>query len=521
MGGQHGLDDTPTAPDSHRLDSQFRSLFEAAPDAILIVDRSGRIVLVNEQAEQLFGYHRLELHGRLIELLIPERYRQQHVTHRDDYVAAPRRRPMGSGLALSGLRKDGTEVPVEISLSPFDAAAGDQVIAVVRDVTERRDAELVLAERTARLEEQAQLIDLANSAILVVNYPHDEITFWNGGAEALYGWSREEAIGRCSYELLHTEFSQPLEEIQEILATDERWRGELRQTCKDGRQVIVASQWSVRRDAAGRPVAYLKLNTDVTARRRAEAELRQTAEELARSNSELMRLTDELARSNSELEQFTHVASHDLQEPLRMVSSYTQLLARRYSGRLDEDADEFIAYAVDGANRMQGLIEDLLAYARVGSRGRELEPVDLQAIVTQLLESMSATLADSGGRVQVGELPMVMADPTQIRQLFQNLIGNAVKYRRDEPLLVEVSAELQDGDWTFRVRDNGIGFESQYAEQVFSMFKRLHTRVEYEGTGIGLAICKKIVDRHGGNIWAESEPGQGSTFAFTIPGQRP
>ena len=225
----------------------------------------------------------------------------------------------------------------------------------------------------------------------------------------------------------------------------------------------------------------------------------------------------ELDRSNKELELFAYVASHDLQEPLRMVSSYTQLLARRYKGRLDANADEFIAYAVDGANRMQSLINDLLAYSRVGTRGKEFEPTDCTAVFDQTLANLKVTLEESDAAVACGPLPTVMADKMQIGQLFQNLIGNAIKYHGDEPPRVQVSAEQKGKEWVFSVRDNGIGIDPQYAERIFVIFQRLHTREEYPGTGIGLAICKKIVERHGGRIWMESQLGSGATFYFTIP----
>jgi PAS domain S-box-containing protein len=492
--------------DSRRLDAQFRSLFEAAPDAILIVDSTGRIILVNKQTEQLFGYHRLELHGQLIEMLLPERYVAGHGALRDGYITAPRTRPMGSGLSLSGRRRDGSEVPVEISLSPVIGAAGQQVIAIVRDVTERREAERVMAEQTAQLRERSQLLDLAADAILVRRASDGEILFWNRGAEALYGWTKEEAIGRVSHELIQTRFTVPLEDVESEIARNGSWRGELVQTCKDGRMVTVDSRWILELGSDNHTRAYLELNTDMTVRKQAELELQQ--------------LATELSRSNAELEQFTYIASHDLQEPLRMVASYTQLLARRYQGKLDEDADEFIHYAVDGAKRMQELIQDLLSYARVGNAGREFERVDCRKLVKELISDMSSTLEEAGANVSVGTLPDVSGDPVQLRQVFQNLTGNAIKYRGDQPPSIEISAEQGGTGWTFSVRDNGIGIAPEYTEQIFSMFKRLHGRDRYEGTGIGLAICKKIVERHGGRIWVESQPGEGSAFRFTLPDRR-
>ena len=225
---------------------------------------------------------------------------------------------------------------------------------------------------------------------------------------------------------------------------------------------------------------------------------------------------EELQRSNTELEQFAYVASHDLQEPLRMVASYTQLLARRYQGKLDADADEFIGFAVDGATRMQSLINDLLQYSRVGTKGREPEPTDSETVLGLALANLKIAIEDNKATVSHDPLPMVMADDRQLEQLFQNLVGNAVKFHGGEPPRVHIRAERSNGRWTFAVRDNGIGIEPQYFDRIFQVFQRLHTRAEYPGTGIGLAMCKKIVERHGGRIWLESEPGKGTSFLFTL-----
>jgi PAS domain S-box-containing protein len=225
----------------------------------------------------------------------------------------------------------------------------------------------------------------------------------------------------------------------------------------------------------------------------------------------------DLERSNKELEQFAYVASHDLQEPLRMVSSYMQLLESRYKDKLDQDAKDFIGYAVDGALRMQRLIQDLLAFSRVGTRGKPPVPVDSDASFNEALLNLSIAMEETNANIEVGELPKVIADKDQLVQLFQNLIGNAIKFRGNKSPEIEVSAYELDGFAQFAVRDNGIGFDSKHTDRIFVLFQRLNPREEYEGTGIGLAICKKIVERHGGRIWAESEVGKGSTFYFTLP----
>jgi len=245
---------------------------------------------------------------------------------------------------------------------------------------------------------------------------------------------------------------------------------------------------------------------DITERKRMEVALREK--------------TEELARSNEDLEQFAYVASHDLQEPLRMVTSYVQLLGKRYEGKLDADADEFIGFAVDGAIRMRKLINDLLTYSRVGTKGKELSPTDSEAVLAQSVNDLKVIIEENGAHVTYDPLPTVMADSPQLGQLFQNLIGNAIKFRGNEPPCVHISASRNGNGWIFSVRDNGIGIAAEYSERIFIIFQRLHSRQEYAGTGIGLAICKKIVERHGGHIWVESDVGKGATFRFTLPAVR-
>jgi light-regulated signal transduction histidine kinase (bacteriophytochrome) len=225
----------------------------------------------------------------------------------------------------------------------------------------------------------------------------------------------------------------------------------------------------------------------------------------------------ELRRSNEELERFAYVASHDLQEPLRMVGSYVQLLAKRYRGRLDADADEFIGYALDGALRMQHLIEDLLAFSRVTTTGSEFVRTDTNAVLEQSLADARLVIEEAGAEVSADRLPVVPGDPGQLGHLFLNLISNAVKFRGAEPPRIHISAVRRNDEWLFTVRDNGIGIAAQYFDRIFVIFQRLHGRNEFPGTGIGLAIAKKIVERHSGRIWVESEPGSGSTFFFTLP----
>ena len=366
----------PAPAPAHASAGKFRQLLEAAPDAIIVVDQRGKITLANGMTEKNFGYPTGELIGQSIEVLVPERFRETHVQHRNGYFNQPGTRPMGSGIELTARRKDGSEFPAEISISPLQTEDGMLVTAVVRDITERKQTQQALQKHA-----------------------------------------------------------------------------------------------------------------------------------------------EELERSNAELEQFAYVASHDLQEPLRIVASYTQLIARRYKDKLDDDANEFIDFIVDGATRMQRLINDLLSYSRVGTRGQEFEATDLNKIFDSALKNLDLRIQDSEATVTHDSMPTLMADGRQLLQVFQNLIGNALKFQGDVPPKVHVGVALREdeGEYLFSIHDNGIGIDPQYAERIFLVFQRLHGKSEYPGTGIGLAICKKIVERHGGRIWVESEPGAGSTFYFTLP----
>ena len=254
------------------------------------------------------------------------------------------------------------------------------------------------------------------------------------------------------------------------------------------------------------------------------AELKETTDKLQNEilvreemESELQGAIENVERTSSDLEQFAYVASHDLQEPLRMISSYMQLLDRRYRGQLDDDADEFIDFAVDGAKRMQILIADLLAYSRVGTRGKPFGPTDSGRVLDQTLTNFGELIAENGATVTHDALPTVMVDGVQLKQVFQNLLSNAIKFQGVASPEIHIGAERMNGEWLFSVRDNGIGIESEYFEKIFVIFRRLHTRQEYPGTGIGLALSKRIIERHDGRIWVESEPGKGATFHFTIP----
>lgn len=488
-------------------ETRLRGLLESAPDAIVTTDRSGRIALVNSQAERLFGYQREELLGQPIELLVPERFRELHARQRESYTAAPRTRPMGVGLELYARRRDGTEVPVEISLSPHYTEDGLLITASIRDITERKRAEAERERLIAILEATTDLVGIADV--------HGLALYLNRAGRRMLGIGEDEDVSGMPIGQFHPAWAREIVLNEGIPAAirDGAWSGETAVLARDGREVPVSQVILAHKTHTGKVEFLSTIIRDMTERKQTEERLRQTAAALAQR-------TAELERSNAELQQFAYVASHDLQEPLRMVASYTQLLARRYKGKLDEDADEFIAYAVDGATRMQRLINDLLAYSRVGTRGREFAPVDSEAVFDRVVADLGAAIRESGASVTRDKLPTVLADASQLGQVFQNLVGNAIKFRGQDPPRVHVSARREGEEWVFSVRDNGIGIEPQYHERIFVIFQRLHTQAEYPGTGMGLAICKKIVERHGGRIWVDSQPGQGSTFYFTIPARR-
>ncbi len=485
-----------------QMEGRYRGLLEAAPDAMVVVNQGGEIVLVNVQAEKQFGYRRDELLGQKVTNIIPIGFAERLVA--DDLRSAEdaSTQQIGTGIELVAHRKDGSEFPIEIMLSPLASPEGTLVTAAIRNISVRKAAETVLAQMEGRYR---GLLEAAPDAMVVVNQG-GEIVLVNVQAEKQFGYRRDELLGQKVTNIIPIGFAERLvaDDLRsaEDASTQQIGTGiELIAQRKDGTEFPIELMLSPLRNADG--ILVTAAIRDITTRKKAAALL--------------LKNIEELNRSNEELGQFAYIASHDLQEPLRMVASYTQLLSRRYKGKLDADADEFIAFAVDGASRMQRLIQDLLSYSRVGTKGRELSKTSSEDALQQALVNLRGSIESSGALVTHDPLPMVQADEMQLVQLFQNLIGNSIKYQNPGIPEVHISAARNGGKtWTFAVQDNGLGIDPQYFERIFGMFQRLHKRDEFAGTGIGLAICKKIVERHGGSISVASKPGHGSTFSFGL-----
>jgi signal transduction histidine kinase len=372
-----------------------------------------------------------------------------------------------------------------------------------------RELERFVEARTAELRASKERLDLALSSAGVGTWDwkigEDSIT-WDDYMHPLFGMAPGTFGGTFeafAVTLVPQERESVEQEIFRAVQDSADYDAEFRVVWPDHTIHVIAARGKVYRDEAGRPLRMTGVCWDVTERHRSEQALRRQARELT--------------RSNRELEMFASVASHDLQEPLRMVASYTELLANRYADQLDEKARRWIGFAVEGTVRMKQLINDLLDFSRVGTRGKPFQSTDLNDVLRSVLLNLQTAIAECGAQIRHGPLPRVLGDATQLAQVLQNLIGNALKFRaKDKSPEIQLDADWQDGVWRISVRDNGIGIDPQFADRIFVIFQRLHSRDEYPGTGIGLAICKKIIERHGGHIGVESHPGEGTTFRFTL-----
>ncbi|MBU1064085.1 PAS domain S-box protein [bacterium] len=464
-----------------------KSLMDSNPDIIMTTDPSGIVTDVNMATERISGYSREKLIGQPFGQFFSDPGFAQ--TGIEQVIREGR----VSNYELTVVTQKGRQVPVSYNATALRDPDGriTGVLGNARDVTSSKQLEEELRKSTAYTR---SLIE-ANFDSLVTISPEGKITDVNESTVKLTGVSREQLIGTdfCDY---FTEPEKAREGYQQVLSKDSIMNYQLTINNKSKQELVpVLYNASVYRDEAGNVQGVFAAARDITI---------------------LNETMAELGRSNLELEQFAYFASHDLQEPLRMVVSYLQLLERRYKGKIDSDADEFIAYAVDGANRMGQLINDLLKFSRVGTESKPFESTDCTAVIDKVLANLEAAVKESGAVVTHDPLPVIMSDDVQLNELFQNLISNAIKFRGEPPPHVHISAKQAESEWIFSVRDDGIGIDPLYKDKIFVIFQRLQDK-DYPGTGIGLAVCKKIVEYHGGRIWVESEHGKGATFYFTIP----
>lgn len=482
---------------------RLSAIVETAVDAIITVDDQQNITLFNPAAERMFRCSAAEAVGQPLDRFIPSRFRDVHREHiRVFGETGVTTRAMGAQRPLAALRADGVEFPVEATISQIKVGGQRLFTAIVRDVSQRRRDEDALRESEGRLR---AIVETAVDGIITID-EQGYIRSFNPAATRLFGYTPDEVIGKNVNVLMPAPYHDEHD-------------GYLRNYLGTGVKKIIGIGREVtgRRKDGGEFPMDLAVSETILGDRRIFTGIVRDASERKRAEDALARQAEELARSNVELERFAYVASHDLQEPMRTVRSFAQLLQRRCGEKLDGDAKEFLRFITDGVQRMQTLIQDLLAYSRVSSQGAAFLPADCNQIIVRVLENLQASIESQRAEVTVDPLPMLVADATQLGQLFQNLLGNALKFHGKAPPRIRLSAREGDYEWVFSVKDNGIGIAPEYFERIFIIFQRLHTIEEYGGTGIGLAICKKIVERHGGRIWVESAVGEGSTFHFSIP----
>ena len=486
------------------------AIVDSSDDAVIGKDLNSNVVSWNAGAERMFGYTAVEMRGQPITRLISHDRPDEELRVLED-VGRGRTRHFES----VRIRKDGQRIEVSLAVSPIKNERGEiiGISSIARDITERKRAEEALSRNAAMLREQAQMLDLAN---VLPRDMEDRIILWNTGMEKLYGWSREEALGKITHELFRTVLPMPLEEIRERLLREGQWEGELVHFRKDGAKLIIQSQWVLHYDQQGQPLAILEINNDVTQRKHAEEEVLRINASLERSVEER---TAELMAANRDMEAFTYSVAHDLRAPLRHIDAFSRILYEDFATVLPDEAKHYLQNIRNGSRHMTQLVDDLLNLARVGRQELRRQPTPLTGLVKEVLAELDR---ESQGRTidwRIQPLPVVPANAGLLRQVFVNLLSNAVKYTRPRKVaVIEVGARQVNGETAVFVRDNGVGFSMKYADKLFGVFQRLHRSEEFEGTGVGFATVDRIIRKHGGTIWAEAVVDQGATFYFTIPG---
>jgi PAS domain S-box-containing protein len=472
-------------------EQRFRAITEATSDAIAVADSRGRITFANRAATKIFGWQPHELLGQDFTIFLPERFRSGWSGRLEHFLRTGEATLLGRTIEVLGARKSGEEFAMEASLGWWERGDQRAFTGIMRDVSERNATLLALELSHARY--HAVVANLPN--VIVALYDTDErLLLMEGGHMAEQGLRSDEFVGRTLAEVLPAEYAEYIApHVRGALAGEEReFEIEIPNGCYE---VHVAPL----RGEDSRMMGAVAVGRDVSALRQA----RRALEERAR----------ELERSNAELAEFASIASHDLAEPLRTITGYLQLLRRRFGDELSGEADEYVLAAIASADRLRALIDDVLAYSRAGRSEHPAEPVDMGRVVASVAESVAAP-------IEWNSLPIVPGEERQLFQLMQNLISNAIKFvDADTEPRVRVSAAQENAEWRFAVDDNGIGIDPRHAERIFGMFQRLHARDSYPGTGIGLAIARKVVEHHGGRIWAEPLPEGGTRMAFTLPVQ--
>jgi PAS domain S-box-containing protein len=495
--------------DLRRSQQQLAGVIGSAMDAIITIDYKQRIILFNAAAERMFLFPAEDAIGQPLDRFIPERFRAGHKHHVKDFGNTHvTRRSMGTLGALYGLRADGEEFPIEASISQVESDGRKLYTVILRDITERKRAD-------EALKEQARILDLAP---VVIRDLSGRIIFWNAGAEQMYGWSSEQAVGRIAHDLKQTEFPRPLEEIKARLYADNHWEGELVHTRRDGERIVVASHWVLHRDENDKPKAILEVNNDVTERRRAEEEIRRLNAELEQRVADR---TAQLQATNKELEAFSYSVSHDLRAPLRHIDGFSQALLEDYTDKLDDVGKNYLQEVRSASQEMAQLIDDVLQLARITRSEMRRQVVNLSETARTAASELKQREPERIVSVEIEEGITTHGDKRLLKIIFSNLVGNAWKFTsKQTKARIVFGQEKKNGETTFFIRDNGAGFDMAYVGKLFGAFQRLHTAGEFEGTGIGLATVQRIVSRHGGRVWAEGAVNEGATFYFTLPNSK-